>query len=84
MNRIVRQGARKVVLNFDLVDYVDSAGLGMLASGYIRLAKHDGRLKLCNLHRRSFRVLNITKLLTVFEAYESEDEAVRSFADHGE
>ena len=79
----MRQGCRKVVLNLDLVDYVDSAGLGMLVSRYIRLTKHDGRLKLCNLHPRSFRVLDITKILTVFESYDSEDEAVESFADHG-
>jgi anti-anti-sigma regulatory factor len=44
------------------------------------LSKHDGQLKLCNLHPRSFRVLDITKLLTVFETYESEDAAVQSFA----
>ena len=81
MNRVVNQGSRKVVLNFDLVDYVDSAGIGMLVSRYIRLTKHDGRLKLCHLHRRSFRVLDVTKLLTVFETYESEDEAVQSFAE---
>jgi anti-sigma B factor antagonist len=82
MNRVVNQGRLKVVLNFELVDYVDSAGLGMLVSRFIRLSKHDGRLKLCNLHPRSFRVLDITKLLTVFETYASEDEAVRSFEDH--
>ena len=80
MNRLVRQGRVKIVLNFDLVDYIDSAGLGMLVSRYIRVAKHAGQLKLCHLHDRSARVLDITKLLTVFEAYDSEDEAVRSFA----
>lgn len=80
MNRLVRQGHLKIVLNFDLVDYIDSAGLGMLVSRYIRLTRHEGRLALCHLHRRSSRVLDITKLLTVFAAYDSEDEAVRSFA----
>ena len=83
MNRLVRQGRQKVVLNFDQVDYVDSSGLGMLVSRYIRLSTHDGQLKLCNLHRRSFRVLEITKLLTVFPMYESEDDAVRSFQEPG-
>jgi anti-anti-sigma factor len=68
-----------VVLNFDQVDYVDSAGIGILVARYIRLTKHDGRLKLCHLHRRSFRVLDVTKLLTVFETHDTEDEAVRSF-----
>jgi anti-sigma B factor antagonist len=80
MNRLIRKGQIKVVLNLDQVDYIDSSGLGMLVSRYIRLSKHDGQLKLCNLHPRSFRVLDITKLLTVFETYESEDAAVQSFA----
>jgi anti-sigma B factor antagonist len=84
MNRLVNQRRLKVVLNLDLVDYIDSAGLGMLVSRFIRLSKHDGQLKLCNLHRRSFRVLDITKLLTVFESYDSVDEAVRSFEKPGE
>jgi anti-anti-sigma factor len=82
INRLVRQGRVKIVLNFDLVEYIDSAGLGMLVSRYIRLTKHDGQLKLCHLHRRSSRVLDITKLLTVFEAYDSVDAAVRSFDPH--
>ena len=79
MNRLVREGKIKVLLNLDGVDYMDSAGLGMLVSRYVRLTKYDGQLKLCNLHRRSFRVLDITNLLTVFQTFDSEDEAVRSF-----
>jgi anti-anti-sigma factor len=81
MNRLVREGRRKVLLNFDGVTYMDSAGLGMLVSRYIRLTKFDGQLKLCNLHRRSFRVLDITNLLTVFDSYESERLALLSFRD---
>jgi anti-sigma B factor antagonist len=84
MNRLVREGRRKIVLDLDLVDYVDSAGLGMLVSRYIRLSKHGGQLKLCNLHRRSFRVLDITKLLTVFESYDSADAAVERFLEPGQ
>jgi anti-anti-sigma factor len=79
MNRLVREGKLKVLLNLDEVDYMDSAGLGMLVSRYVRLTKHDGQLKLCNLHPRSFRVLNITNLLTVFATFDSEDAALRSF-----
>lgn len=81
MNRLVRQGKLKVLLNLDEVTYIDSAGLGMLVSRYLRVTKHEGQLKLCNLHRRSFRVLDITNLLTVFETFDSEEEALRSFVE---
>lgn len=83
MNRLVRQGIRKVLLNLDEVNYVDSAGLGMLVSRYIRLTTHDCDLRLCNLHRKSFRVLDVTNLLSVFKTYDSEDEALSSFREAG-
>jgi anti-sigma B factor antagonist len=80
MNRLVKGGVRKVLLNFDEITYVDSAGLGMLVAKYITLNKRDGHLKLCNLHRRSFRVLDVTRLLSIIESFESEAEAIQSFA----
>jgi anti-sigma B factor antagonist len=81
MNAIVRSGRRKVLLNLDDVTYVDSAGLGMLVSKFVMLDRQDGKLKLCNLHRRSFRVLDITRMLTIFESFDSVDAAIASFAD---
>lgn len=80
MDRLVRLGRRKVLLNFDGVSYIDSAGLGMLVAKYVTVNKRDGRLKLCNLHHRSLRVLDITRLLTIFESYDSESDAIESFA----
>jgi anti-anti-sigma factor len=80
MNRLVKGGVRKVLLNFDGITYVDSAGLGMLVAKYITMNKRDGHLKLCNLHTRSFRVLDITRLLTIIPSFESENEALQSFA----
>lgn len=79
MNRLVKGGARKVLLNFDEITYIDSAGLGMLVSKYISMNKRDGHLKLCKLHQRSFRVLDITRLLSIIESFESETEAIASF-----
>lgn len=79
MNRLVKGGVRKVLLNFDEITYVDSAGLGMLVAKYITLNKREGHLKICNLHRRSFRVLDVTRLLTIIESFESEAEAIQSF-----
>src|SRR5919106_1906669 len=80
MNRLVKGGVRKVLLNFDEITYVDSAGLGMIVSKYITLNKRDGHLKLCKLHQRSFRVLDITRLLTIIESFESESDAIASFS----
>jgi anti-sigma B factor antagonist len=79
VNQLVQLGRRKILLNLDEVTHIDSAGLGMMVSKYITLHKRDGQLKLCHLHVRSFRVLHITKLLTVFESFSSEAEAIESF-----
>jgi anti-anti-sigma factor len=81
VNRLVQIGRRKLLVNLDQVTYVDSAGLGMLVSKYLTVVKRGGQLKLCNLRRRSYRVLNITRLLTVFERFESEAEALKTFDD---
>lgn len=80
VDRLVRAGRRKVLLNLDEITYVDSAGLGMMVSKFVTLNKREGALKLCKLHRPSFRVLDVTRLLTVFETFESEAEAIKSFA----
>jgi anti-sigma B factor antagonist len=80
VDRLVRLGCRKMLLNLDEVTYMDSAGLGMLVAKYITLDKRDGKLKLCKLHHRSFRVLDITRLLTIFESFDSEPQAIASFA----
>jgi anti-sigma B factor antagonist len=79
INRLVKLGQRDILLNFDGVSYIDSAGLGMMVAKFVTVNKREGHLKLCNLHRRSFRVLDITRLLTIFEAYDSELEAIESF-----
>jgi anti-sigma B factor antagonist len=80
VDRLVHLGCRKVLLNFDEVTYVDSAGLGMLVSKYVTLDRKEGKLKLYGLHPRSLRVLDITRLLTIFESFDSEAHAVASFA----
>ena len=79
LNRLIADGRTKVLLNMDRVTYLDSAGIGLIACKYVTLNRHNGQLKLCNLHLRSFEVLNVTKLLTVFEAFDSEADAIKSF-----
>ncbi|MEW5983943.1 MAG: STAS domain-containing protein [Acidobacteriota bacterium] len=79
INTCIAQGKKKIVLNLGEVPYIDSAGLGEVVRTYTTTSRQGGTLKLLNLTRRIQDLLAITKLLTVFETYESEDEAVKSF-----
>ena len=80
ISNLVQQGHRKLLLNLEGVPYVDSAGLGEIVRTYTTVSRQGGKLKLVNLTKRITDLLSITKLLTVFETYESEDEAVNSFS----
>ena len=80
LNRLIADGRLNVLLNMDGVTYLDSAGVGLIACKYVTLHRHNGHLKLCNLHKRSYEVLNITKLLTVFESFDTEEAGLRSFS----
>ena len=80
VNSLILQGRKKLVLNLADVPYVDSAGLGEIVRTYTTVTKQGGNLKLANLTKRITDLLAITKLLTVFETYENEADAVRSFA----
>ena len=80
VNSLVNQGHKKIVLNLADVPYIDSAGLGEIVRTYTTVSRQGGNLKLLNLTKRITDLLSITKLLTVFETFESESEAVRSFS----
>ncbi len=77
--KLVDGGKSKILLNLADVPYVDSAGLGEIVRCYTTVSKNGGRLKLINLTKKIQDLLAITKLLTVFETFDAEDEAVRSF-----
>jgi anti-sigma B factor antagonist len=79
LNRVIGEGRRKLLLNMDRVTFLDSAGVGLIACKYVTLCRHGGQLKLCSLRTRSHEVLHITKLLTVFESFDSEATAIASF-----
>jgi anti-sigma B factor antagonist len=72
-------GSKKIVLNFKDIGYVDSAGIGELVSTYTSVVNGGGTLKLMNLSSKTHQLLTITKLLTVFEIFESEQSALDSF-----
>lgn len=77
---LVAKGNKKVLLNLGEVSYIDSSGIGELVSGYTTVAGAGGQLKLVGLSKRVKDLLQITKLYTVFEVFDDETEAVRSFS----
>mgnify|MGYP003352693880 CR=1 FL=1 len=79
VNSLVHQGRKKLILNLEAVPYIDSAGLGEIVRTYTTVSRQGGSLKLLNLTKRITDLLSITKLLTVFETYDNEADAVRSF-----
>jgi anti-sigma B factor antagonist len=79
LHSLLHQSKKNVLLNLAQVSYVDSAGLGALVSAYTTVTREGGNLKLANVTRKLQDLLSITKLLTVFESYDSEDEALRSY-----
>jgi anti-sigma B factor antagonist len=72
--------SKKLLLNLAEVSYIDSSGIGELVSGFTTVTNHGGMLKLLNLNKRVQDLLQITKLYTVFEAFDDEATAVRSFS----
>ena len=79
VTKLVDSGKTKLLLNLADVPYVDSAGLGEIVRCYTTVSKKGGKLKLLNLTKKIQDLLSITKLLTVFETFESESEATKSF-----
>lgn len=75
----VAQGKRNIVLNLAAVDYIDSTGLGTLVICFTSSQKAGGALKLLNLKRRELELLVLTKLTTIFDIYNDEQEALNSF-----
>jgi len=76
---LLAAGKRSIVLNMDRVTYIDSAGLGALVAAHQSAQTQGAALKLSNLGSRFKEVLQVTKLLTVFDVYDSEAAAVHSF-----
>ena len=76
-----REGHKKILLNLGEATYIDSSGLGVLVSGFASITNTGGQLKLLNLNKRVRDLLLITKLFTVFEVFEDEAVAIRSFSE---
>jgi anti-sigma B factor antagonist len=79
IRRLLGEGKSKILLNLGSVGYIDSSGIGELVSSFTAVNKEGGTLKLLNLTQKIQDLLAITKLLTVFDVYESEADALASF-----
>src|SRR5262245_10635627 len=81
INSLIQQERKQLVLNLEAVPYIDSAGLGEIVRTYTTVSRQGGKLKLLNLTKRITDLLAITKLLTVFETYDTEKDALASFKE---
>jgi anti-sigma B factor antagonist len=77
---LAAKGNKKILVNLADVSYIDSSGIGEMVSSFTTVTNHGGQLKLLSLTKRVKDLLQITKLYTVFEVFEDESSAVRSFA----
>lgn len=84
--RLIERGERRIILNLAGVPYMDSSGLGEIVRSFssVKRAPGGGELKLVNLTRRLVDLLTITKLISIFETYDNEADAVKSFEHHQE
>lgn len=79
IRELLNSGQKYILLNMRDVSHMDSSGIGELVSAYASVSNHEGQLKILNLTKKLHELLVITKLLTVFECYENEGQALNSF-----
>ena len=72
---------KNILLNLAEVSHIDSSGLGQLIGSYATVTDRGGQMKLLNLQKKVHDLMQITKLVTVFETYTSEEAALKSFAN---
>ena len=78
--RMVRGGETRIVVNLREVSYIDSGGLGLLVACYTRASRADATIVLANPSPRIYELLLVTNLITIFDIFDSEAEAIASFA----
>jgi anti-sigma B factor antagonist len=80
IHKAVQDGSTNILLNTAEVSTIDSSGIGELVAGYTTVSNRGGKLKLLNLPPKLEDILQITQLITVFEVFEDEATAIKSFA----
>lgn len=79
VKELLNAGKKKILLNLGNISFIDSAGVGTLVSAFTSAQAQNGQLKLMNLTKKFQETLQVTRLLTVFETFTSEPEALASF-----
>jgi anti-sigma B factor antagonist len=79
LKSLIAEGKKKIVLNMAAVKYIDSAGLGTLVAAHLSAKNQGASVRLSNLGSKFHEVMQITKLLTIFDVYDTEAAAVSSF-----
>ncbi len=79
LKSMLAEGKKKIVLNMVKIKYIDSSGLGTLVAAHVSAKTQGASVRLCNLGEKFHEVMQITKLLTVFDVYDTEAAAVSSF-----
>jgi anti-sigma B factor antagonist len=79
LKSLIAEGKKKVVLNMANIKYIDSAGLGTLVAAHLSAKTQGASVRLCHLGKKFHEVLQMTKLLTIFDVYDTEGAAVSSF-----
>ncbi|HDP94418.1 MAG TPA: anti-sigma factor antagonist [Candidatus Aminicenantes bacterium] len=80
INQAVNDAETKILFNFKDVPYLDSTGLGEVVRSYTSVKNRGGVVKIVNLTNKVHDLLSVTKLITVFETFNEEDEAIKSFS----
>jgi anti-sigma B factor antagonist len=79
LKSLIADGKKKIVLNMAEIDYIDSSGLGTLVAAHLSAKNGGASIRLCNLGNKFHEVLQMTKLLTIFDVFDTEAAAVSSF-----
>lgn len=79
LKSLLAAGKKKIVLNMANVEYIDSAGLGALVAAHVTAKTQGASVRLCNLGQKFHDILQLTRLLTVFDVYDTQAAAVSSF-----
>ena len=80
IKELLDKGEKNILVNMANVDYMDSSGVGELIASFTTVARSGGKMKLLNLSPKIKDILQITQLMSVFDIYDDEDEAVKSFS----
>jgi anti-sigma B factor antagonist len=83
LKTMIAEGKKKIVLNMEEIKYIDSSGLGILVAAHVSAKNQGASVRLCELGSKFHEILLITKLLTVFDVYETQVAAVNSFSVEG-